>query len=555
MIYQREFFADGSGRPLENGKIYVGEVNKDPETFPIDCFWDADLSTPATQPITVSAGYIVNAGSRADVYFAERGYSIRIRDKNSALVDYIPAAANDTVFTNVKGFGAVGDGVTDDTAAIQAAIDVTTTGQVYFPAGTYLISDTLDITKNGIALVGAGSGGTEIHMTADAPAIEMAGTSGNVINRTAVRNMTVRGGGKASTSAHGIVYKFANSCYIEDVVLFSCRHALHFEHNFQTAVNDIRVFGAGSDQSYIGVYMAETDLTYIDNAINANNVNVQSVSGYGFRIINGQGSKFVNCEAGGSPMINGWYIGDPTTGTVACQWMHFANCLGDSTVGPTWLLRQGTATALSQMQFTNCWAGNGDYGFYVDGATRITFTAPLVVGHAKAGIYFLNSANNVLTSGVFNANNEDNGAGNADIQIVASINNTIIGNNCESAGAGKSLIESGASNGNTITDNYLAQGATIIGANTVLSRNPGFRSEITGTATVLAANTSVTFNHGLGLTPPVSSISVTPLASLGSAAKFWVSDPPSSTQITINVNTAPGSDVKFAWQAILTTNW
>ena len=37
---------------------------------------------------------------------------------------------------NVKEFGAAGDGVTLDTAAIQAALDAG--GIVHFPAGTYL---------------------------------------------------------------------------------------------------------------------------------------------------------------------------------------------------------------------------------------------------------------------------------------------------------------------------------------------------------------------------------------------------------------------------------
>jgi hypothetical protein len=82
------------------------------------------------------------------------------------LVDGVPTSLADAiggmvgVLFNVKSpeFGAVGDGVTDDTTAIQAAIDAAEAagGIVFFPAGEYLCLSAIDWPL-AVQLVGAGA--------------------------------------------------------------------------------------------------------------------------------------------------------------------------------------------------------------------------------------------------------------------------------------------------------------------------------------------------------------------------------------------------------------
>jgi hypothetical protein len=71
-----------------------------------------------------------------------------------------PAAAQATGPFNVRtGFGAVGNGVADDTASIQNAINAAQLvggGEVYLPAGTYRITNQLTVTNKSMAFRGEG---------------------------------------------------------------------------------------------------------------------------------------------------------------------------------------------------------------------------------------------------------------------------------------------------------------------------------------------------------------------------------------------------------------
>ncbi len=196
-------FTDTDGSPLENGYIWIGTVNLPAQTNPIAVYWDAALTITATQPIRTQGGYPSRNGSPARLY-VNSDYSILVQNKNGSMVYSAPAAteriSGDVISTlnasqvvydpagtnavpttvqaklretvSVKDFGAVGDGVTDDTAAIQAAIDslTGTNGHraVYFPNGTYNISRPLRLFT-GQCLVGESIIATSIVKTTTTP--------------------------------------------------------------------------------------------------------------------------------------------------------------------------------------------------------------------------------------------------------------------------------------------------------------------------------------------------------------------------------------------------
>jgi hypothetical protein len=163
-------FADADGQPLEDGYIWIGTANLNPITNPIVAYWDAALTITAVQPIRTSGGYAVYQGTPAPIY-ANSNYSIQVQNKNGTVVYSAPSATArysdvvvsvnaenvfyDPPFTNgvqtnveaklaqtisVMDFGAVGDGITNDTTAIQNALNIAGPKTVYFPKGTYLIN-------------------------------------------------------------------------------------------------------------------------------------------------------------------------------------------------------------------------------------------------------------------------------------------------------------------------------------------------------------------------------------------------------------------------------
>lgn len=143
-------------------------------------------------------------------------------------------AVRQYVTTSVKNFGAVGDGVTDDTAAIQAAFNFVknshTVSRLFFPNGTYLVSSTLSYTQavvdRSIAIEGEDEIDTIIKYTGinDCLSFSLGQNNNQVANRLEVKRISIKtsvaGAGAAIRSvrvASGVV---APNALFEDVYVY-----------------------------------------------------------------------------------------------------------------------------------------------------------------------------------------------------------------------------------------------------------------------------------------------------------------------------------------------
>ena len=136
---------------------------------------------------------------------------------NAANVEYDPpftgaVTNNYTVqdkleqYVSVKDFGAKGDGVTDDGAAINACFAASGVGSVYFPLGVYKTS--VQITNNGKSAKGDGWGVSKIQASAAIASVFKFSGQNQV-----VEELSFDGGGLAT---HGVIMQGCNTSVLRN---------------------------------------------------------------------------------------------------------------------------------------------------------------------------------------------------------------------------------------------------------------------------------------------------------------------------------------------------
>lgn len=257
----------------------------------------------------------LSSGASGDFLFcAEDGlYDLIVQDDliGSVLYERVQLFDLSAFRFNVRSFGAVGDGATDDSAAIQAAIDAAEAasgGVVEVPPGYYRIESGLTIESDGVILRGSGPGGENLTSKAAvlAPGALMTepmltiGTTSGVTRGSGVEDINFNYGG--SYNCIGMIALMnAQSCFVT-------RSTLHMNAADANDRAVIAIDTSGANKS--------TNCRIEDCYIHMPRVLPGNIGGYGYGItISNSGSddctahmirgcKFFNgCATAGTPIM------------------------------------------------------------------------------------------------------------------------------------------------------------------------------------------------------------------------------------------------------------
>jgi len=193
---------------------------------------------------------------------------------------------------SVLDFGAIGDGVADDSEAIQHAVREGL-GQIHFPPGDYRItrSVALDTTQYGRVSVEGAGGAAKIIMAGAGPAFALTGSHAGTASPPSVqpevwanermptlRHLEIEGD---HPEADGIALEGTMQSCIEGVLLRNLRHGIHLKRRARNVIiSHCHIY----DNRGIGIFCDEVNL----HQINIANCHISYCRLSGIKVSNGE---------------------------------------------------------------------------------------------------------------------------------------------------------------------------------------------------------------------------------------------------------------------------
>ena len=463
-----------------------------------------------------------------------------------AVATTVQAKLRQTV--SVKDFGATGNGSTDDTAAIQAALNSGALS-IYVPSGTYRVTTTINITRP-VTFYGDGLANTIFSQATNFDVFYIYNGSGvmlgvnmfnfGITNTQSRVNVTSGAGIKLykvyysqfsnitiTNTYIGIDSTQSNVTKYNGVNVTNFNYVGYWFHggfNFDSYISNCAI--SGGSAGFSSVYLQDMcdELTFYSVIMNVSQYNLYTdATAYGVNL-RPEFCRFFACSFDSS--TDGVFLR-------RCVDMTFDGCFFGNRPGNG--LQIGTTAATENVVFLGCTFFNcGSSGALLgEFAQNTVFDNCNFIGNSTAVANAANGltvAANTTNFTVTNCNFR-NGWGSLGSQNYGL---TLLGTNDKYVIAGNNFGTNGTGSMLGVTN----------GSDKNVYNNIGFLTKNSGTAVILNTTTSIVVTHGLAAQPRVQDIIITP--KLLPTVSVYVSAL-SATTFTISAAGAVGADTSFNW--------
>lgn len=299
---------------------------------------------------------------------------------------------------NVKDYGALGNGVADDTVAIQNAINAAGTngGQVFFPAGQYKInsSSPLNNTHDAVTFMGSGVSNTKIVIGSGFTGSAAITNTGNYFT---FQNMSLEGASSTTTSnpaCHGIVSTGGHTFRVLNTSFLNINGYA------------VKAIGTATTQLH-GGFVSHTKIQSCAGAVFIQSDSTQTAAN--FALVN-VFTRFIGVNSGTNANLDGFHIEDSwdvlmqncfawmnaTTGGTGAALRVKGNCaatfiqnldaLGPQT-GNNVVIEDGTNGSPQNVQITGGVIQQGNVGLLISGAaTQVRVGTVRIINNQTHGV-------------------------------------------------------------------------------------------------------------------------------------------------------------------------
>ncbi|AXI03878.1 glycosyl hydrolase family 28-related protein [Aquirhabdus parva] len=456
---------------------------------------------------------------------------------------------------NVKNapYNAVGDGVADDTTAIQNAISaVSAGGAVYIPSGNYKISAVLNVTGQGVTIYGDNQYKTLILQT-----VANVGIFNNTGLFNAIQDLAMIYSGVTPTTGAIAINSSGANTNIKSVIIRNCDIGIRFSSGSAQMATEFQILNYETTGL---LFDSVNDIYCSQFVLNAGDL-VRGRSG-GVNLYN-------QCEAinlTDGDVLLGVYslIMDSPSNSIAARpaYCSFTAVYFDSAAQGSTINNSVESTFVSSW-FSGGRTGTGFAGLTLNTTDSITFNGTRFFNNGASGCVVSSNAkrtvfgtgttfeSNSVTAGSGKAFGLDIQAGNTDTTVIGCIAQNRLYNGLQAYG-----IRVGASTDRIVIQNNNLNGNInggiqylSTGVENYISGNVGFRSQNQGFQYIPSGSNNITVNHGLAVTPNPQDISFSRTGAATGESYFWLDTTSvNATSFTMHTNVNVTANLPFVWQ-------